>query len=365
MSYDPETMDDTSLTGPAAAEAAAEEAGLRYVHDDKPGITRARDGDGWAYTDAKGRPITDEKTVARINKLAIPPAYTDVWICPNPRGHLQATGRDARGRKQYRYHADFRAVREEGKFEHMLEFARALPAIRARVSADMAMRGLPREKVLATVVYLLEHTLIRVGNEEYAKTNESFGLTTLNEEHVDVTGAELKFHFKGKSGKEWNLKLKDRRVAKTLKAAQELPGQHLFHYKGEDGTVHDIGSADVNAYLHEIAGPGVTAKNFRTWAGTVLAALALHEMEASDSPKLAKKNVRAAIERVAAQLGNTPTVCRKSYVHPEVVNAYMDRGLMLEIVERIEEELGAQATLRPEEQAVLAFLHARLAAAAG
>ncbi len=358
-------MLDTEMDAPDThdPEAAAEEAGLHYVHDDRPGITRARPADDapWVYTNARGKPVINEATLARIAKLAVPPAYTDVWICPDARGHLQATGRDARGRKQYRYHADFRAHREDGKFHHIIDFAHALPAIRARVDHDMALKGLPRDKVLATIVYLLEHTLIRVGNDEYAKQNESYGLTTLEERHVVLAGSELKFHFKGKSGKEWNLSLKDRRVARVIKASQELPGQHLFHYVGEDGQVHDITSTDVNAYLHEIAGPGVTAKNFRTWAGTVLAALALAEMQ-HETDRAAKKNVRAAIERVAAQLGNTPTVCRKSYVHPEVVSAYMDKALMIEIVERIQEE-AAGVGLRPDEGAVLAFLKGRLAGA--
>lgn len=342
---------------PATPEAAAEAAGLHYVHDDRPGITRARAADDqpWVYTAPSGKTLTHPAALARIAHLAIPPAYTAVWICPDARGHIQATGRDAKGRKQYRYHEEFRAHRDGHKFNHLLDFADALPIIRARVDKDMARPGLPREKVLATIVYLLEHTLIRVGNDEYAKQNESYGLTTLEERHVVLAGSELKFRFKGKSGKEWNLALKDRRVARILKQAQELPGQHLFHYVGEDGQVHDVTSTDVNAYLHEIAGPGVTAKNFRTWAGTVLAALALAEME-HETAIDAKKNVRLAIEGVAAQLGNTPTVCRKSYVHPEVVSAYMDQRLMIRMADALEH----QAALRPEEAAVLAFLRGRL-----
>ena len=351
-------------TGMLAPEQAAEEAGLHYVHATDPGIGRERAGEGWRYFGPSGKPVTDEKTLARIAKLAIPPAYTDVWICKDARGHLQAVGKDARGRKQYRYHADFRAIRDANKFEHMLEFARALPTIRVTIDKHMALRGMPREKVLATVVYLLETTLIRVGNDEYAKENASFGLTTLRNRHVKIEGSELRFRFKGKSNKEWNLRLKDRRVAKLVKAAQELPGQNLFQYVGEDGTTHGVTSSDVNAYLHEIAGANVTAKDFRTWAGTVLAATALAEFEAFETTTAAKKNVKAAIERVSAQLGNTPTICRKCYVHPEIVGAYMDKALALTIAERVEEALHEDHALHPEEEAVLAFLKGRLAGGA-
>jgi len=342
---------------------AAEEAGLIHVTDEKPGITRRIAGKGFGYRGPDGKPLKDARTLDRIRKLAIPPAYTDVWICPSPRGHLQATGRDARGRKQYRYHVRFREVRDGNKYGRMLAFARALPQVRAAIAKDMARPGLPREKVLAAIVHLLENTLIRVGNDEYARTNKSFGLTTLRDRHVAVEGTELRFRFKGKSGKEWNLKLKDRRVARIVKAAQDLPGQHLFQYLDGDGARREVTSTDVNAYLRDIAGEGVTAKDFRTWAGTVLAAMALAGMQAEEGDKPLKANVRRAIESVAAQLGNTPAVCRKCYVHPDVLAGYMSRDLLLDIAEEVDDALAAPA-LRPDEQAVLRYLEARLELAA-
>jgi DNA topoisomerase-1 len=340
---------------------AAEEAGLSYVNDDDRGLTRELVGDGFVYFKPSGEPVTDEAALERIRKLAIPPAWTEVWICPKANGHLQATGRDARGRKQYRYHPQFREVREGTKYEHMLEFAKALPKIRARIAQDMALKGLPREKVLATVVHLLETTLIRVGNDDYARENKSYGLTTLRNPHVKVEGSQLKFRFKGKSGKTWDLKIANRRVAKVVKACQELPGQRLFQYAGEGGELKEVTSADVNGYLKEITGRDVTAKDFRTWAGTVLAALALQEFEAFDSKATVKKNVRAAIERVAQRLGNTPTICRKCYVHPEIIGSYEQGELLLDIKEKVESELREDlAALRPEEAAVLGLLQARL-----
>ena len=340
---------------------AAESAGLVYVSDEKPGIRRETAGEGFSYRDAKGQPVRDETTLERIRKLAIPPAWTDVWICPRANGHIQATGRDAKGRKQYKYHPQFREVRESTKYEHMMEFARALPAIRARLAEHMALRGLPRDKVLATVVHLLESTLIRIGNDDYAKSNRSYGLTTLRNPHVKVNGSELRFQFKGKSGKTWRLQLKDRRVAKIVRACQELPGQELFQYVDDNGEVKHVTSADVNAYLREITGRDITAKDFRTWAGTVLAALALQEFEAFDTQAGARKNLRAAIERVASRLGNTPTICRKCYIHPEVLSAYTEGALLLEVRERVEAELREDlAALRPEEAAVLGLLEARL-----
>jgi DNA topoisomerase I len=340
---------------------AAESAGLVYVSDEKPGIRRETAGEGFSYRDAKGQPVRDETTLERIRKLAIPPAWTDVWICPRAHGHIQATGRDAKRRKQYKYHPQFREVRESTKYEHMMEFARALPAIRARLAEHMALRGLPRDKVLATVVHLLESTLIRVGNDDYAKSNKSYGLTTLRNPHVKVNGSELRFQFKGKSGKTWRLQLKDRRVAKIVRACQELPGQELFQYVDDNGEVKHVTSADVNAYLREITGRDITAKDFRTWAGTVLAALALQEFEAFDTQAGARKNLRAAIERVASRLGNTPTICRECYIHPEVLSAYTEGALLLEVRERVEAELREDlAALRPEEAAVLGLLEARL-----
>ena len=286
---------------------AAETAGLTYVSDEAPGIRRRKSGKGFTYTKPDGAKVTDKATLARIRSLAIPPAYTDVWICAEANGHIQATGRDAKGRKQYRYHPAFREVRESTKYEHMLEFARGLPAIRKTIDEHMSLRGLPREKVLATVVHLLENTLIRVGNSDYAKQNKSYGLTTLRDPHVKVEGGELRFQFKGKSGKTWKLQVKDRRIARIVKACQDLPGQDLFQYIDDDGEQPSITSADVNAYLKEITGREITAKDFRTWAGTVLAALALSEFEEFDNQAKAKKNIREAIEKVASRLGNTPT----------------------------------------------------------
>jgi DNA topoisomerase-1 len=339
----------------------AESAGLSYVSDERPGIRREPQGNGFRYLKPDGSNVTDEAVLERIRKLAIPPAWTQVWICPKANGHLQATGRDARGRKQYRYHPQFRELSEANKYEHMLEFARALPALRAKVAEHMALRGLPREKVLATVVHLLETTLIRVGNDDYAKQNRSYGLTTLRNPHVKVEGSELRFQFQGKSGKTWRLQVRDRRVAKIVKACQELPGQDLFQYLDESGEQRSVSSADVNAYLREISGRDITAKDFRTWAGTVLAALALQEFQSFDTKAAAKQNVRAAIEKVAARLGNTPTICRKCYVHPEILSSYAEGAMLLEIKERVEEELREDlASLRPEEAAVLSLLEARL-----
>lgn len=308
--------------------------------------------------------MRDAATLRRIRALAIPPAWTQVWICPDPDGHIQATGRDEKGRKQYRYHPRWREVRDAAKYAHMLTFAEALPAIRARVRQDMARGGLPREKVLATVVHLLETTLIRVGNDDYARQNESYGLTTLQVRHVLVEGAALRFRFKGKSGKVWNLGVSDRRVARIVRALQDLPGQDLFQYLDEDGVPRAIGSAEVNAYLRDAAGGrAVTAKDFRTWAGTVLAAMALREFERFDTKAAAKRNLRQAIERVAARLGNTPTICRKCYVHPELLDCYLESGaLALEIRAEAEAALSGDVLgqLRPEEAAVLALLAERL-----
>jgi DNA topoisomerase I len=340
---------------------AAEEAGLTYVSDEQPGLTRERKGDGFRYLKPNGDPVTDEAVLDRVRRLAIPPAWTDVWICIKANGHLQATGRDARGRKQYRYHPQFRELRESTKYEHMLEFARALPAIRTKIAEHMALRGLPREKVLATVVHLLENTLIRVGNDDYARENKSYGLTTLRNPHVNVEGSQLRFRFKGKSGKSWQLQLKDRRVAKIVKACQDLPGQKLFEYLDDDGEPREVTSADVNEYLKEITGREITAKDFRTWAGTVLAALALKEFETFDSQASAKKNLRAAIESVASRLGNTPTICRKCYIHPEILSSYTEGALLLEVKQQAESELRDDlGSLKPEEAAVLSLLEARL-----
>jgi DNA topoisomerase-1 len=352
---------DTESGGIADPREAAESAGLVYVSDEEPGIRRRKAGKGFSYSKPGNGRVKDAAALKRIRALAIPPAWTDVWICPRANGHIQATGRDARGRKQYRYHARFRELRESTKYEHMLEFARSLPAIRQTIAEHMALRGLPREKVLATVVNLLETTLIRVGNEDYAKQNKSYGLTTLRDRHVEVDGSELRFDFKGKSGKTWKLQVKDRRVAKIIRALQDLPGQDLFQYVDDDGERQSVTSADVNAYLKEITGEDITAKDFRTWAGTVLAAWALKEFEAFDNEAKAKKNIRAAIEQVAARLGNTPTICRKCYVHPELINCYVEGSLLLQVKDKAEAELRDDlAKLRPEEAAVLSLLEARM-----
>jgi DNA topoisomerase-1 len=341
---------------------AAESAGLRYVSDARSGIGRRKSGKGFSYNRADGSKLTEPDVLRRIKSLAIPPAWTDVWICPFADGHIQATGRDARGRKQYRYHPRFREIRESTKYEHVVGFADALPAIRAKVREHMALRGLPREKVLATVVHLLETTLIRVGNDDYAKQNNSYGLTTLKNRHVAVDGNEVRFQFTGKSGKRWSLRVKDRRIAKIIRACQELPGQELLQYLDEEGHPQDVTSSDVNIYLKEITGRDITAKDFRTWAGTVLAAMALSEMQSFDSAAQAKRNLRMAIENVAARLGNTPTICRKCYVHPEVLTSYLDGKLVLEIKSEVETELrDALPGLKPKEVAVLAMLRSRLA----
>jgi DNA topoisomerase I len=341
---------------------AAQSVGLRYVSDARPGIRRKKAGTGFAYTRADGSKLSERDVLKRIKTLAIPPAWTDVWISPFADGHLQATGRDAKGRKQYRYHARFREIRESTKYEHVIAFADALPAIRKKVHEHMGLRGLPREKVLATVIHLLETTLIRIGNDDYARQNNSYGLTTLKNRHVAVTGNEVRFRFTGKSGKQWSLRVKDRRVAKILKACQELPGQELLQYIDDAGACQDVTSTDVNAYLKEITGKDVTAKDFRTWAGTVLAAMALNEIESFDSAAQAKRNLRAAIEKVASRLGNTPTICRKCYVHPDVLDSYMDGDLVLELKSKAESALRSDVEkLKPEEAAVLALLRGRLA----
>jgi DNA topoisomerase-1 len=337
------------------AKAAARAAQLRYVASDRrPGISRHREGEAFLYRHPDGRPVRDGETLERIRKLAIPPAWQEVWICPEPDGHIQAVGRDARRRKQYRYHARWRAVRDEAKFERMVEFARKLPLIRARVAADIARPGLPREKVLATVVRLLEQTLIRVGNDEYAKANGSYGLTTLRNRHAKVDGSKVVFNFKGKSGIKHRIDLDDELLAAIVKQCQELPGQELFTYVGEDGEVRSIGSADVNEYLRRIAGEDVTAKDFRTWAATTLAAIALARFEDAATKKAEKATIRLAIETVADILGNTAAVCRKCYVHPAIVAGYVTR--------RLKPAMRAPADpldgLRREEAAVMGFLAA-------
>ncbi len=352
-------MNITPATAHGSAPAEVKAAGLRYVTDAKPGIRREGNAEhGFHYTAADGSPITDEATLARIKSLGIPPAYTDVWISPHANGYLQATGHDAKGRKQYRYHPRWRKTRDENKYERMMAFGEALPKIRARVAQDLARHGLPREKVLATVVRLLETTLIRVGNAQYAHENKHYGLTTMRNKHVDVSGQAIHFHFVGKSGKEHQIDLKDKRLATIVSRLRDLPGHEVFQYVGDDGARHPLDSADVNAYLHEIAGEEFTAKDFRTWAGTVLASLALLEMEAFGTETQAKRNITAAIKTVAQRLGNTPAICRKCYVHPTVLDSYLD-GTLAEVLSRSTAKRTAADTLhalQPEEAAVMALL---------
>ena len=353
--------DPTTRDVEAESREAAESAGLVYVTDERPGITRKGAGKGFAYYRPDGAKIVDTAERKRIDALAVPPAYADVWICPDPRGHLQATGRDDRGRKQYRYHEAYRAARDQAKYEHVIEFGDALPTIHAKTAEHLRKRGLPREKVLAAVVTILEKTLIRVGNDEYAEKNDSYGLTTLQDDHATIRGGKIRFEFTGKSGVEHGIDLKDKRLARIAAACQDLPGQELFQYLADDGTVVDVKSDDVNAYLREITGRDFTAKDFRTWAGTVLAAVALREFEAFDSEAQAKKNVVAAVERVAERLGNTKAVCRKCYIHPAVIETYMDGDLADRLRVRAEEELADHLSdLPPEEAAVLTMLRASL-----
>jgi DNA topoisomerase-1 len=336
-------------------------AGLHYTTDARPGIKRIRHGSSFRYMNADGRTIRDAQELARIRSLVIPPAWKDVWICPDARGHLQAVGRDARGRKQYRYHPKWRVVRDETKYYRLIGFAEALPAIRARTARDLRTARLTREKVLAAVVQLLEKTLIRVGNDEYARDNRSFGLTTLRDGHVNVSGGKVRFSFRGKSGVEHDIQLDNRRLARTIKACRDLPGYELFQYLDEDGERHTIGSADVNQYLNDITGEDYTSKDFRTWAGTVLAAQTLQEFEKFESDAQAKRNIVSAVETVAKRLGNTKAVCRKCYIHPAILEAYMDGSMLKTLVDRARSESRKSRNLSEGEAAVLGFLQRRLA----
>lgn len=351
----------SAATGDAPATARA--VGLRYVSDEKPGIRRRKRGDGFEFVDADGEPVKDDATLARIKSLAIPPAWSEVWVCPSANGHLQATGRDAKGRKQYRYHTRWRSIRDETKYSRMIAFGKALPDLRRKVDGALSLPGLPREKVLATIVYLLETTMIRVGNEEYARTNRSYGLTTLRNKHVQISGSQLQFQFKGKSGVQHKTTLRDPRIARIVRRLRDLPGQELFQYLDDDGERCTVDSSDVNDYLRSITGEDFTAKDFRTWSGTMLAALALQEFEKCESATQAKKNVVQAIESVAKKLGNTPAICRKCYVHPAVMEGYLD-GSLAEAMQRAakaaSEEDGYALTF--EEEQVLKFLKRRLQA---
>jgi len=349
----PAAVDAAALVDPVDSARAA---GLRYVSDLTPGIRRVRTGKGFRYTAPTGQPIRDAGILGRIKRLAVPPAWTDVWICPDPRGHLQATGRDARGRKQYRYHPRWREVRDAVKYDRMLAFAEALPKIRERTDRDLERPGMPRQKVLATVVRLLEETRIRIGNDEYRKENGSYGLTTLLDRHVNVIGGEVRFSFRGKSGKHHSIDLHDRRMARIIKRFLEIPGQELFKYVDDDGEAKGIDSAEVNDYLREITGEDFTAKDFRTWAGTILAARYLREATAAATAPIdsrgARKQLVRAIAMVAEELGNTPAVAKKGYIHPAVIAAYLSGGL-----QPVSEKDGPDPyRLSAEERSLLALL---------
>ena len=342
---------------PPANVQSARSAGLVYVTDRAPGLHRYRRGRGFRYLDQRGRVVRRRDELDRIARLAIPPAWKDVWICPNPKGHLQACGRDARGRKQYRYHVGWRQVRDESKYDQMLAFAMALPALRRQMAKDLSASGLPRRKVIAAVVQLLEKTLIRVGNDEYARDNRSFGLTTMRNRHVKVSKSTLRFRFKGKGGKSHDIAFNDVRLARIVSRCQDLPGHELFGYVDDDGKVQDIGSADINEYLREVTGQDFTAKSFRTWAATVLAACALQEFPDCKSNAHAKRNVSQAIEAVAGVLGNTPAICRKSYIHPAIVDAYTEGSLPRTRRSRKLRTVSSPADFHQMETAVLAWLH--------
>ncbi len=345
------------ITDPAKS---AKAAGLRYVSDGKPGLTRLKRGKTFRYATADGDAVRDAETLGRIKSLVIPPAWADVWISPWPNGHLQATGRDVKGRKQSRYHPRWREVRDQTKYERMSQFADALPTIRERVQHDLGLAGLPKKKVLATIVSLMEATLIRVGNEEYARENKSYGLTTMRNRHVEVHGSKITFTFQGKSRVHHTINLQDRRLAKIILRCEEIPGQELFHFLDHEGNPHSIDSSDVNEYLQEISGEHFTAKDFRTWAGSVLAAVTLKELGPFETVTEGKRKVVEAIKSVAERLGNTPSVCRKCYVHPAVLEAYLGGTSVAEAKEQIEEEIEEHATaLKREERALLDLLESR------
>lgn len=365
---DPRTLTPPSIPLSAAADplVAARVAGLRYVQDDTPGIRREGRGPRVRYVDPQGQRVRSVAELARIRALAIPPAWTAVWICPRADGHLQATGRDARGRKQYRYHARWREVRDETKYDRMLAFGRALPGLRRRVDEALALPGLPREKVLATIVRLLELTLIRVGNEEYARDNDSFGLTTLRNRHARVAGDRVHFGFRGKSGVRHAIDVRDKRLARVVKRCRELPGYELFSYLDDEGVARSVDSADVNEWLREVAGEGFTAKDFRTWAGTVLAAGALCAAGGFASEAEARRNVLDAVGAVAAKLGNTRAVCRKCYVHPGVIEGYLDGTLAGSLCDRARALSGRRRdehALTAREEALMEFLAERASSA--
>ena len=335
---------------------SARAAGLRYVTDDRPGIRRVKARGGFRYLDPDGEPLADPDELARIRALAIPPAYTDVWIAPFRNAHLQATGRDARGRKQYRYHKRWREARDETKFDRMIAFAKALPHIRIAVSRDLARTGMPREKVLATVVSLLESTMIRVGNEEYARANESYGLTTMHDEHVKVHGDAIRFSFRGKSGIDHTTTIHDKRLAKIVRACQDLPGHELFEYRSESGDATPVHSHDVNDYIRTISGEDFTAKDFRTWEGTMSCALALAASRAQNKREVKTAAVEA-IRSVAARLGNTPAVCKKSYIYPAVIDEFLANGALDLVAGKLKRAVRNDPhALSADESRVVAFI---------
>ena len=335
---------------------AAALARLQYVTDQRPGIRRHKSGKGFRYVGPNGQTVRQAATLARIRGLAIPPAWTDVWICPEPRAHLQATGRDAKGRKQHRYHPDWRTIRDETKFHRMQAFAGALPTLRRRVSADLARTGLPRGKVLAAVVQLLERSLIRVGNDEYVRENQSFGLTTLRDRHVTVRGNTLQFRFRGKSGKHHMIDVNDRRLARVVRQCRDLPGQDLFQYVDDEGRRQRIGSGDINRYVRDATGQEFTTKDFRTWWGSVLAVTALRELPPASTRTQSERNVVLALDAVAGLLGNTRAVCRKSYVHPGVLGCYIDGSLERIVKRRPRTAPASVAGLRGDEVALVNVL---------
>jgi DNA topoisomerase-1 len=342
-------------------EQAAQLARLRYVLDDRPGITRRRQGKGYSYFDPLGRLITDRATRQRLNGLVIPPAWTEVWISPYKNGHILATGRDEKGRKQYIYHPRWEALRNENKFQRLLLFAAALPEIRARVDQDLRRHGLPRERIVAALVRLLEKTLMRVGNREYVRQNNSFGLTTLQMEHLELSGSRLRFQFRGKSGKWHEIDVEDPRAARVIRQCQELPGQELFQYLDDEGQNRAVGSSDINDYLRAITGRDFSAKDFRTWGGTIRAIQALREIGPATSEKEKKAAMMAAVKQVAGQLGNTTTVCRKYYIHPAVLSAY-DEGWFFELAQEVESAEAGPGDMTADERLALALLSRRWAA---
>ncbi|ALA19181.1 MULTISPECIES: DNA topoisomerase IB [unclassified Chelatococcus] len=347
----------TASVLPPDPPASAEAADLLYINDGEPGIRRRRAGRGFFYVDAAGRRVEDEATMARIRSLAIPPAWTDVWIAPTSRGHVQATGRDQRGRKQYRYHPLWTACRDEVKYATLAAFARALPRMRRRVRRDLALKGVPRERVLAAVVWLLDRAMIRIGNETYRRQNKSFGLTTLRARHVAVRGASLRFAFRGKSGKEWNLRIEDRRIAKVIRSVQDLPGQHLFQYRDEDGSRRPVASQDVNDYIRAASGgEPFSSKQFRTWGGTVLAARLLSGTPLLETKRERARSLNEVIDAVAAQLGNTRAICRRCYIHPGLISSW-EEGRLAEELADVRARLGRPpAGLARNEAVVLAWL---------